>query len=219
MTLRTVSLNALSNSDACSLYLVRHGRTAFNIDERYLGALDPPLDEVGLRQAGELIPLLQGRVDALVCSPKVRARQTAEVLASALALPVHVIGEFAERHVGVYEGLTQEEVRRDYPALWAQDITRQWQAGPPGGESIRDVFERVAQGLATLQADFAGRSVALIAHGFVAKVIRVLLTEVTWEAFFRYALKNGQIEHYPSILTPTAAPPAIPRYGPATPGP
>jgi len=175
---------------------VRHGRTALNVDERYLGALDPALDELGLQQAADLARLLQGRADAIVCSPRLRAVQTAEVLASAWHVPFTILDAFAERNVGVYEGLTRDEARLAYPDLWQQDITRQWDIGPPGGESIQTVFERVAAGLATLENDFAGRNVVLVAHGFVAKVIRALLTGLSWDAFFRYALNNGQAEHY-----------------------
>jgi probable phosphoglycerate mutase len=179
-----------------SLYVVRHGRTALNIDDRYLGALDPSLDEHGLLQASELAELLGGRVDAVVCSPKRRAVQTAEVLASSWNVPLHIITEFSERDVGVYEGLTKNEARLAYPALWKQDITRQWDIGPTNGESIKAVVERVARGLHTLQDRFASHDIALVAHGFVAKVVRALLTNPSWEEFFKYSLKNGQVEHY-----------------------
>jgi len=50
----------------CSLYVVHHGRTALNVDDRYLGALDPPLDELGLEQAANLARLLQGRASAIL---------------------------------------------------------------------------------------------------------------------------------------------------------
>ena len=84
--------------------------------------------------------------------------------------------------------------------IWQQDITRQWNVGPPGGESIKAVFERVAAGLTSLEDRFAGRHVVLVAHGFVAKVIRALLTDLSWDEFFRYALKNSQVEHYTGHL-------------------
>jgi probable phosphoglycerate mutase len=179
-----------------SLYVVRHGRTVLNVDDRYLGALDPPLDDLGLQQALKLAEILCGRVDVVVCSPKLRAMQTAEVIGSSWNVPFQVINEFSERNVGVYEGQTKEEARLAYPALWEQDITRQWDAGPPDGESIKAVVGRVAKGLQMLQTDFAGLNVVLVGHGFVSKVVRAILTNPSWEDFFRYSLKNGQVEHY-----------------------
>ena len=195
ITVSMVTIDPAADA-ATSLFVVRHGRTALNAEDRYLGALDPPLDEHGFLQARELAGLLEGRANVLACSPKLRARQTAQVLAAAWDLPVVTIDAFAERDVGVYEGLTREEARATYPDLWAKDVTRQWDDAPTGGESIRQVFERVAAGLATVQRDFADRSVVLVAHGFVAKVIRAQLTDMTWDDFFRYSLKNGSVERY-----------------------
>lgn len=205
---RLGTLNPSPQSVPWSLYVVRHGRTALNVDDRYLGALDPPLDELGLEQAAALARLLQGRASAVVCSPRLRAVQTAEILASAWHLPFRIVHEFAERDVGVYEGLTKEEARLRYPGLWEQDITRRWEIGPPGGESIEAVFDRVAAGLRLLERECAGHEVVLVAHGFVAKVIRAICTGLSWDDFFRYALKNGQVEHYPC---PQVAMPARPR--------
>lgn len=182
-----------------TLLVVRHGRTALNVDERYLGVLDPPLDACGLEQAAALAATLAGQADAIVSSPRRRAVQTAEVLAAASGLPVRVLEAFAERNVGVFEGLTRDEARDAYPALWSQNITRQWDSGPPGGESIKTVVDRVSRGLGFLRRHYPDRTVVLVAHGFVAKVIRALLLDLSWADFFGYAMQNGAIERY--VLT------------------
>jgi probable phosphoglycerate mutase len=178
------------------LLVVRHGRTALNVEERYLGALDPPLDAHGFAQAAALAKTLRCPVDAIVCSPKLRAMQTAAVLAAAWGIPARPLDMFAERNVGVYEGLTQEEARTTYPDLWEKEITRQWNAAPPGGETIEAVFNRVRQGLEILRQDYLGQTVVLVAHGFVAKAIRALLLDLSWAEFFLYAMKNGDVERY-----------------------
>lgn len=197
-------MNGLEHLSQPALYIVRHGRTALNVDERYLGALDPPLDAHGFEQAAALVPMLRDRASVVVSSPKRRALQTAEILASGLNLPLTVVQSFAERDVGVYEGLSKREARLNYPDLWERNITRQWDVGPPNGESIKTVFERVAQGLEFLDENFRGHSVVLVAHGFVAKVIRALLTDLSWDAFFDYSLKNGSVERYPAPRMPSA---------------
>jgi probable phosphoglycerate mutase len=181
---------------ATTLLLVRHGRTALNVEERYLGALDPPLDAFGWEQASTLASMLRGQADAIGCSPKLRAMQTAGVLATAWGMPLRPVNEFAERNVGVFEGLTREQARAAYPALWEQNITRQWSVGPPGGETIEAVVNRVMQGLDILRRDYPGQVVVLVAHGFIAKVIRAVLLNLSWSEFFRYAMKNGEVERY-----------------------
>ena len=71
----------------------------------------------------------------LLSSPLLRARQTADVLASAWGTDVVIVSHFAERNVGVYEGLTQDEARLAFPRLWDGNVTRRWEIGPPGGVS------------------------------------------------------------------------------------
>jgi len=178
------------------LYIVRHGQTALNFEDRYLGSFDPPLNALGLEQAKSIANALTGKSDVIVSSPLLRARQTAEILANAWRTNYTMVSEFSERNVGVYEGLTRDEAKSTFPELWRQDITRQWEAGPPGGESIEAVFKRVAIGLQLLSSSFEGKRVTLVAHGFVAKTVRALIDGGTREEFFAYALKNGEFARY-----------------------
>ncbi len=99
---------------------------------------------------------------------------------------------FRERHVGVFEGLTQMEAQTRFPDLWAQNITRQWHAAPTGGETIAEVVERVTAGLRGLSEHHRGKTVALVAHGFVAKVIRAV-GQAGFDDFFEWQLANGAV--------------------------
>lgn len=62
------------------LYVVRHGETWANAEQRYLGSLDPGLTELGRRQAVALGEYLPKNLDALVVSPRIRATETASIL-------------------------------------------------------------------------------------------------------------------------------------------
>lgn len=174
------------------LLLVRHGETQFNAEGRYLGSLDPSLTERGMVQARALSKLLPDTVDGIACSPLLRARQTAEVLCEARGCPLLVLEAFRGRHVGVFEGLTQAEARARYPAQWRLNVTRIWDRGPDGGESISEVVQRVRAGLASLHSQFAGKTVVLVAHGFVAKVIRGLVCGDKTD-FFDWQLPNAGV--------------------------
>lgn len=185
------------------LILVRHGRTAFNAEGRYQGSIDTDLDDTGLAQAAGLHAALPPDIDVLLSSPLRRARQTAEAIAVARALPLGLAAEFRERGAGVLEGLTLPEVQVRHPDLWARRVLRQWQEGPPGGESIRDVFHRVGRGLDALRRAHAGRCVVLVAHGFVSKAIRATVLGRT-DDFFSWQL--GNCEHVRLELGPGALP-------------
>ncbi|WP_248133259.1 histidine phosphatase family protein [Pseudomonas sp. B329] len=58
-----------------------------------------------------------------------------------------------------------------YPQLWSQNITRLWDAGPTGGESISDVVKRVRDGLAELESKYPSKTFLLVAPGFFKKVV------------------------------------------------
>ncbi|AMN79742.1 MULTISPECIES: histidine phosphatase family protein [Pseudomonas] len=191
-----------------NLYVVRHGETWANAEHRYLGALDPELTERGREQAASLSKKLPSGIEVLIVSPRVRAQQTAQILNGELNLELLTMGEFRERDVGVFEGLTQAEAKAMHPQLWAQNITRQWAVGPTGGESIADVVARVHQGLVELAALYPERVVLLVAHGFVAKVIRAL-ARGDFSDFFNWQLSNGEmlvLDDFNVMAFPVTAP-------------
>ncbi|VVP79503.1 2,3-bisphosphoglycerate-dependent phosphoglycerate mutase [Pseudomonas fluorescens] len=174
------------------VYVVRHGETWANAEQRYLGSLDPALTERGRGQALALKEYLPGDLDVLIVSPRLRARETADILNQRLGLPVEILDCFRERDVGVFEGLTQAEASTRYPQLWSQNITRRWDIGPTGGESIADVVKRVSEGLVALQSSYPAKKVLLVAHGFVAKIIRALAKGDLGD-LFDWQLSNGTL--------------------------
>ncbi|HVX46278.1 MAG TPA: histidine phosphatase family protein [Mycobacteriales bacterium] len=116
----------------------RHGQTIWNLEHRFQGRTDIPLDETGRTQAKTAARLLAGmRPDAIVSSDLMRARDTAGELAAITGLPVATDPRLQERSGGEWEGLTGEEIRSRYPAEWAI-----WE--PVGGEAETDLGERVA---------------------------------------------------------------------------
>ncbi|WP_248769413.1 histidine phosphatase family protein [Pseudomonas sp. MWU12-2345] len=184
------------------LYVVRHGETWANAEQRYLGSLDPALTELGRRQAEALGEYLPKNLDALVVSPRIRAKETARIINERLKLPIEIMECFRERDVGVFEGLTQADAREQYPQLWSQNITRRWDAGPTGGESISDVVKRVRSGLVELESKYSSKTVLLVAHGFVAKVIRAM-AKGDFSDFYHWQLSNGRMLILESFEIPT----------------
>lgn len=185
------------------LYVVRHGETWANAEQRYLGSLDPSLTERGREQAQVLGVNLPNELDALVVSPRLRAMETASILNQRLNLSAQTMDCFRERDVGVFEGLTQSDARERYPQLWSQNITRQWSIGPTGGESIVDVVKRVRDGLIDLESIYQSKRVLLVAHGFVAKTIRALAKN-DFSDFYNWQLTNGSMLALESFELPAA---------------
>lgn len=167
-----------------TLLIARHGQTDLNIDERWQGRLDLPLNSTGQAQAAALASLLPETLDAIVASPMQRARQTAQVVAESRGLAMQFDPAFRERDFGVFEGLTGIEAQVQYPALFAANAAYRWDVEPTGAEPTRTVVDRVAEGLATLQAQHAGRTVLLVSHGFVVRCLRYLIDGLDESLFF-----------------------------------
>ena len=129
------------------LYLVRHGRTAANASGLLQGRLDPPLDEIGRKQATAIAKLV-GPVDAVIASSLVRAQETAECF----GLPVEVDDRWIELAYGEYEGVRTKDILRTRPG-WLL-----FRDGCPGGESVAQVSDRADQIIARLKAHLAAAS-------------------------------------------------------------
>ncbi len=93
-----------------TLLLVRHGETDWNAEGRLQGQTDRPLNDFGRRQAARLAEELEGEgIAAIWSSDLSRARETAEIVAGRLGLPVRIDTGLREKNWGTWEGLTGEE--------------------------------------------------------------------------------------------------------------
>ena len=99
------------------LALIRHGQTDWNLDGLMQGRTDIPLNDTGREQALVAASALSGeRWDAVVSSPLVRARETAELIATALGVPLGgSYDELVEQDFGAAEGTPVSELDVRWP--------------------------------------------------------------------------------------------------------
>lgn len=146
----------------------RHGRTAWNQELRWQGRTDIQMDEVGMQQAADAAGVLADLSPAkIVSSPLVRARTTAQMLADRTGIEVEVDGRFAETDGGIWEGMTQYEIRDQYAdqlAAWFRDASI-----PAGvnGETRHQISARFRAGVEHHVVQ--GGTLVVATHGGVAR--------------------------------------------------
>jgi broad specificity phosphatase PhoE len=128
------------------LHVFRHGQTDWNAEGRFQGHIDIPLNERGREQAAALVPALErARIEAILSSDLSRARETAEIAARGLRVPVYEDARLREAHLGEAQGLLAREIEERFP-----EIARRWRTAQPtdadvaypGGESANEIIAR-----------------------------------------------------------------------------
>ena len=148
--------------------IVRHGVTAHSLERRFSGSggrFDPELAPQGVGQAEAAAAEVaqRGGADLLVCSPMARTRQTASIIGARMGLQPVTVEGLEEARFGEWDGLTFAEVMEGWPdemAAWLASPA----VAPPGGESLRQVYERVSGALDRVLAEHAGRRIVVAAH-------------------------------------------------------
>ena len=154
------------------LILIRHGETDWNVQGRFQGQIDVPLNAVGRRQA-ELMAerLAQERVDVFYSSDLLRTRQTAAPAAAKLALEAAMDAALREQHFGILEGMSFDEVQARHPDELAAWMRHDPDYALPEGESVRVFHARVVGAVRTLAARHPGQRLAVVTHGGVLDMI------------------------------------------------
>lgn len=183
------------------LLLLRHGQTELSVQRRYSGRGNPPLNEVGWRQAGLAARYLTQRrgIAAVFCSPLQRAHDTATTAARALGLEVTVDEDLIETDFGAWEGLTFAEAAARDPELhrrWLYDTG----ALPPNGESFDDVQRRVRRGRDRIIAAHPGANILVVSHVTPIKLLLRMALDAGSGILYRLHLDLASLsiaEFYP----------------------
>jgi len=154
------------------IWLIRHGEPETDAQGRCYGRLDWGLSDRGKVQAQMAAQVLSGEpLAAIYSSPRRRARQSAEFLGKAKGLAVEILDGLCEIDFGDFEGLTYEEIEKQYPERYQRWMTRPTETHFPGGESFAQMQTRVIATTSKLCERHKGESIAIISHGGVNRII------------------------------------------------
>ena len=169
------------------IYIVRHGETEWNAINKVLGrATDLPLNEKGMKQAEEAARQLKDLVpDVFICSPLLRARQTADAIAKEIGMQYEIDDRLTEQDFGRFEGVPRDD--KDY-----QDAKREYFARYPGGESYFDMAARIYP----LLKELGEKKALLVTHGGICRIVRTYFEDMGNEEFVQFAQGNCEIRRY-----------------------
>jgi broad specificity phosphatase PhoE len=161
-------LRPILTERSSSVYLARHGQTAYNKEGRFQGQQEVPLDDTGREQAAELAEraAVYGFA-ALWCSPLLRARETADIVAARMGLQPREDARFMETDAGDWTNRSFQDVIAETPELFASFANAEPDFAFPGGESFLAQEQRVAAALDDVEK---GELPALVVcHGMVIR--------------------------------------------------
>lgn len=152
-----------------AVYLVRHGRTRLNAEGVLRGHLDVPLDDEGRQQAAQLGQAFEtAKLEAVVTSPLVRARETAEAIAATTGAPVVLEPRFIDRDYRAWTGRPEAQIRNRYGSL---DVV-------PDIEPLAAFTARIVAAFDDLAERFTGQRAVVVAHDAVNRHLLASLVPV-----------------------------------------
>jgi alpha-ribazole phosphatase len=177
------------------IYLIRHGETESNKERRYLGWTESPLSELGLRQAEAVGHYLASQgMDELYCSDLNRALHTARVIGAGSGLKPIITPLLREIHFGQWEGLTFDEIEKEWGSAISHWLDDPFHKAAPGGESLRDVCERMNEFLTTVsEATPDGKRIVAVSHGGSIRALLYNILHLEHTAFWDIKIGNASV--------------------------
>ena len=176
-------------------FVVRHGETDWNKLGRFQGHTDISLNDRGLSQASETAVASEDwGYTAIYSSPLVRTVQVAEEIAKVTPMLVSQEPGLKELSLGDLEGVTGEEMRNDWPALFAAWRTEPEKMSMPNGESLGELRDRTWQVILDIeQKHSSDDSIVVISHNFAIRSIVNELLGMPLAYFHRMSLNLASV--------------------------
>lgn len=179
---------------ACRLYLVSHGKTVVNGQNRFRGRRDVPLDAEGYRDAVEAARRLSSLgLTAVYTGPLRRAIATAQIIADAAGVPdLRLLHGLNNLDYGVWEGMTEAEAAAYDPEAFALYSASPDDAVCPQGERLLDAQRRMIVALQLIGSRHPGEAVAAVTHAVMIRLVLFALQSVQRESW-RQSIDCGSL--------------------------
>jgi broad specificity phosphatase PhoE len=183
-----------ADSGPCLLYLVRHGTTTMNVENRYRGRRDIPLDAQGYQDAVDAARFLGSRgISAVYTGPLRRTIATAQIIADAAGVPdIRMLHGLINLDYGAWEGMTAEEAAMYDPVAFNLYRTSPLECVCPNGERLNQAQERMLEALRLIGGRHSGESIVAITHAVMIRLVMSSILNLSGE-HWRVPLGRGSI--------------------------
>ncbi len=172
------------------IYITRHGETEWNKLNKVIGLTDMELTAHGIEQAKQLAEKIGDcGIDLIISSPLKRAYETARICAEKYGIPLISDNRLIEQNYGIYEGADRKD-----PRFLANK--RNFAYRYPNGESMMQMAYRTYSLIEEIREKHHNKTVLLVSHGGVCRVIRTYFTDMTNEEFTGYSMENCALEMF-----------------------
>lgn len=186
------------------LLLIRHGQTAWNLEGKYSGQADIPLNETGRIQAQQVAKqIILEPVDAIFSSDLMRALETAAIVAGSCAnvaenhhgvsVNVQTDPRLREINQGVWEGMHYDEIQGKYAAEFAAREANPLEVAAPGGETVGQVRKRVLAAVQEICNQYPDGRVVIVAHGLALAIVRSCLMKQPIHNIWSLVPSNAEV--------------------------
>ena len=177
------------------IFFVRHGLTDWNIQRRFQGTCDVPLNNAGIAQAQTAAARCKELgFERIYHSTLARAAETAQIIADASGVPLIPCKGFNEVSLGVFQGLNHEMAKAQYPEAYAAYFADRIHGAPPKGESLYQVQQRALKALSFIEEDAKGcERIAVVSHGALLKALLGAVAGIPLTNYACYDVSNGSI--------------------------
>jgi len=175
------------------IYLIRHGETEWNLQERFQGTTNTELTHKGIEQGRQLAKSLRKtRFENIYTSPLDRARITAELIGDEQRKAIEPDMDFMEVSFGEWEGLTTKEIKEAYP--WMD----KWFSNPgkfqiPEGDDLELEKERLRKRMFAIAEESAGGATAIVSHAGVIRLSLLGALDLPLSYYWRFVFGNTSI--------------------------
>ncbi len=176
------------------LFLIRHGETNLNPDNRYLGKTDVSLNNKGIVQAELMKKLVKNlSIDVFFTSPLKRAKETCGIILGDKNMPIKIRSELSEINFGLWEGLTYDEVKAKY-----SNQLEKWERNPLvnkpfQGETMTEVLNRVSAFYNEILDSYRGKAIAIVSSGGALNILLCFLFGIKPKALWQFSLSTSSL--------------------------